>query len=60
MQSSERIESPSNYIKKFGPYLLSSLFNQQNEFSPQISEYFETHINKSKFLHLITKGHNEL
>lgn len=50
LESKGPLESPSAVIKNFGPYLLSSLFAPQEEFSLQLNRHLERHINKSKFL----------
>ncbi|CAD8076161.1 unnamed protein product [Paramecium primaurelia] len=50
LNHSEQLDSPTSIIKKFGPFLMSSLFNQQLEESKQVIKYMEQNIDQAQFI----------
>ncbi|CAD8113103.1 unnamed protein product [Paramecium sonneborni] len=54
----EQLDSPSSIIKKFGPFLMSSLFNQKLQESQEVINYMEKNIEKSEFIRNITHDPN--
>ncbi|CAD8193616.1 unnamed protein product [Paramecium octaurelia] len=50
----EQLDSPSSIIKKFGPYLMTSLFNQKLQESQEVINYMEKNIDKSTFIRNFT------
>ncbi|CAD8097774.1 unnamed protein product [Paramecium primaurelia] len=54
----EQLDSPSSIIKKFGPFLITSLFNQKLQESQEVINYMEKYIDKSNFIRNITQDHN--
>ncbi|CAD8212840.1 unnamed protein product [Paramecium pentaurelia] len=54
----EQLDSPSSIIKKFGPFLMTSLFNQKLQESQEVINYMEKNIDKSIFIRNITHDPN--
>ncbi|CAK69402.1 unnamed protein product (macronuclear) [Paramecium tetraurelia] len=54
ISSAELLDSPSSIIKKFGPYLMTSLFNGKLQESQEVINYMEKNIDKSSFIRNFT------
>ncbi|CAD8125989.1 unnamed protein product [Paramecium sonneborni] len=54
LNHSEQLDSPTSIIKKFGPFLMTSLFNQKLEESNQVIKYMEQHIDQGQFIRNLT------
>ncbi|CAD8213697.1 unnamed protein product [Paramecium octaurelia] len=54
INKAEQLDSPSSIIKKFGPYLMTSLFNQKLQESQEVINYMERNIDKSTFIRNFT------
>ncbi|CAK70453.1 unnamed protein product (macronuclear) [Paramecium tetraurelia] len=54
INKAEQLDSPSSIIKKFGPYLMTSLFNQKLQESQEVINYMEKNIDKSTFIRNFT------
>ncbi|CAD8108617.1 unnamed protein product [Paramecium sonneborni] len=50
LSHSEQLDSPTSIIKKFGPFLMTSLFNQKLEESNQVIKYMEQNIDQTQFI----------